>query len=430
MDGMNKHQFVLLVLLVSFVTALVTGIVVATLVAQAPPPLTQTIQKVVERVVDKTLPVPVETFLKKDAKEELEAAAIARDILIEDIVRRVSPAVVSVIATKDIPIVEQYFVNLFPGDDIFNQFFRDFQVPQFRQKGTEKRQVSSGTGFFVASDGLLLTNKHVVDDEMAEYSIIRNDGKKLSVKVLARDPLNDVAVLKVALPAGGGGFPYLSLGDSGATNIGHTVIVIGNALGEFQNTVSVGVISGLRRTIIASGAKSGPEELSEIMQTDAAINPGNSGGPLLNLKGEAVGLNVAMAQGAENIGFSIPINQVKRAINEAREKGKITYPYLGVRYIIVTPELKEKEKLLVDYGAMAVAGTRGEEAVLPNSPASKAGIKEKDIILEFGGVKINKENTLAKLIQQKTIGAKVKLKVLRSGGELELEATLEERKNF
>lgn len=431
MNDLNKHQLVLLVLLVSFVTALATGIVVATLVSQAPPPLTQTIQRVIEKVTEKAAEI-APTPLKRDEAKELELSALARDILIEDIAKRVSPAVVSVIATKDIPVAEQYFSNPLPGDDFLNQFFPEFQIPQFRQKDAEprreKQQASSGTGFFVSGDGLLITNKHVVDDPDAEYSVIMNDQKKFSAKVLARDPLNDIAVLKISAQAGG--FKYVALGDSESAKIGHTAIVIGNSLGEFQNTVSVGVISGLRRTIVASGARSGPEELSEIIQTDAAINPGNSGGPLLNLKGEAVGLSVAMAQGAENIGFAIPINQVKRSFNEARDKGKITYPYLGVRYILVTPELKEKQKLLVDYGAQVVSGKNGEEAILPNSPASKAGIKEKDIILEFGGVKINKDNTLAKLIQQKSIGDKVKLKVLRNGGELELELTLEERKNY
>ena len=425
MNDLNKHQLVLLVLLVSFVTALATGIVVATLVSQAPPPLTHTIQRVIEKVTEKATNITPEP-LKRDEAKELELSALARDILIEDIAKRVSPAVVSIIATKDIPVVEQYFSSPFPGDDFFDQFFPELQIPQFRQKGIEKRQVSAGTGFFVSGDGLLITNKHVVDDPDADYSIIMNDQKKLPAKVLARDPLNDIAVLKVE----GLRFPAINLGDSDTAKVGHTVIVIGNSLGEFQNTVSVGVVSGLRRTIIASGAKSGSEELSEIIQTDAAINPGNSGGPLLNLKGEAIGLSVAMAQGAENIGFAIPINQVKRSFNEAREKGKITYPYLGVRYILVTPVLKERAKLLVDYGAMVVAGKSGEEAIFPNSPASKAGIKEKDIILEFGGVKINKNNTLAKLIQQKSIGDKVKLKVLRSGGELEVEVILEERKNF
>ena len=419
---MTKHQLVLLILLVSFVTALVTGIVAVTLINQAPQPITQTIQRVVEKTIG-ALPEP----LKKDEKKELETSALARDVLIEDIAKRISQAVVSVVATKDIPVIEQYFINPFPGDD----FFGDVRIPQFRQRGTEKRQISSGSGFFVSPDGFLITNKHVVEDIDAEYSIIMNDGRKLKARVLARDPLNDMAVLK----ADGSDFPIVPFGDSDSAKVGHTVIVIGNALGEFQNTVSVGVVSGLRRTITASGSKSGPEELAEVMQTDAAINPGNSGGPVLNLRGEAVGLSVAMAAGAENIGFALPINSLKKAFKSAKETGKITYPYLGVRYTTITLELKEQKKLPVDYGALVTNGQSGEVAILPGSPAAKArlpdgqaGIKEGDIILEFGGAKITKDKTLAKFIQQKNIGDKVSLKILRDGKEISAEVTLEERK--
>ncbi len=415
MNDMTKHQLVLLILLVSFVTALVTGIVAVTLINQAPPPITQTIQRVVEKTIG-ALPEP----LKKDEKKELETSALARDVLIEDIARRISQAVVSVVATKDIPVIEQYFINPFPGDD----FFGDVRIPQFRQRGTEKRQISSGSGFFVSPDGFLLTNKHVVEDTDAEYSIILNDGRKMKTRVVARDSLNDMAVLK----ADGSGFPAVPFGDSDSAKVGHTVIVIGNALGEFQNTVSVGVVSGLRRTITASGPKAGPEELAEVMQTDAAINPGNSGGPVLNLRGEVVGLSVAMAAGAENIGFALPINSLKKAFKSAKETGKITYPYLGVRYTMVTPEIKEKKKLPVDYGALVTPGQAGEAAILPDSPAAKAGIKEGDIVLEFGRTKVNKDNTLAKLIQQKNIGDKINIKLMRDSKESSLEVTLEERK--
>ncbi|MDP3784509.1 MAG: PDZ domain-containing protein, partial [bacterium] len=206
------------------------------------------------------------------------------------------------------------------------------------------------------------------------------------------------------------------LGDSERVSIGQTAIAIGNALGEFQNTVSVGVVSGLRRTITASGSASGPEELSQVIQTDAAINLGNSGGPLLNLKGEAVGLNAAKARGAENIGFSIPINQLKRALNDARTKGRNMNPNIGVRYT------------LTDKGTLVSAGSNGEDAIQLNSPASKAGLKEGDIILEFSGIKITRDNPLNKLIQQKSVGDKVILKILRGGSTIKIDLVLEERK--
>src|SRR3989344_2276436 len=416
MNDMNKQQLVLLVLLVSFVTALVTGIVAVTLLNQAPQPITQTVQRVIEKTIG-SLPEP----LKRDEKKELEASAIARDILIEDIVQRVSPSVVSIVASKDIPVIEQYFINPFPNDD----FFGDIRIPQYRQRGTERRQVSSGSGFFVSSDGYILTNRHVVEDAEAEYSVIMNDGRKLKAKVLARDVLNDTAVLRMD-----GTYIPIDLGDSESLRIGQTAIAIGNALGEFQNTVSIGVISGLRRTIVASGALSGPEELSQLIQTDAAINLGNSGGPLLNLRGEAVGLNTAKAQNAENVGFAIPINQIKRALRDVQTKGRIVNPYVGVRYVLVAPQLKEKNKLSVDYGALITKGAGGEDAVLLNSPASTAGIKEGDIILEFGGIKVNMDNPLNKLIQLHSVGDKVTIKILRDGREIKLELTIEERKNF
>lgn len=411
MDNLTKTQLVLLVLLVSFVTSLVTGIVSVSLVSQNPPALTQTIQRVIERSVggqDQAAPNP-------PASEEE---------LVVRLVKNATPAVVSVIATKDIPVVEQYFINPFEGDEFFRQFMPpDFLIPQFRQKGTEKRQISAGTGFFLTSDGMLATNRHVVEDREAEYSIIMNDGRKLPAKVLARDPVQDIAILR----AEGNNFAFVPLGNSDNLQVGQTVVAIGNALGEFQNTVSVGVISGLRRTVLASGPASGPERLQQVIQTDAAINPGNSGGPLLDLRGRAVGIDTAMAQGAENVGFALPINVVKKALADVKTSGRILYPFLGVRYVIITPGLKEEQKLPVDYGALLTSS--GEEpAVLPDSPGKKAGLKEGDIVLEFGGLKVDQDNTLGDLISKKRIGDKVGIKILRQGKELILQAILEERK--
>src|SRR3989344_4716833 len=328
MEDLTKQQLVTLVFFVSFVTALFTGIVTVSLVQQAPVRITQTIQKVIERSASVEPNIPP---LAKEETKELEIGALSRDVLIGDIVNRISPAVVSVIATKDIPVIEQYFVNPFPKDDLFGNLFPDIKIPQYRENGTEKRQVSSGTGFFATSDGFLITNKHVVADKAAEYSIVTNEGKTMSTKVVARDPLHDVAILKVdpdaSVGAGGNNFPFVSLGDSDSVKIGHTAIAIGNTLGEFQNTVSIGIISGLKRNITVSGGGIA-EELTDLIQTDAAINPGNSGGPLLSLKGEAVGLNTAVAQGAENVGFALPINQIKKGLSDAQKFGKIIYPFL------------------------------------------------------------------------------------------------------
>jgi len=331
------------------------------------------------------------------------------------LVKNVSPAVVSVVAARDIPVIEQYFINLF-GDN-------EFLIPQYRQKGTERRQISSGTGFFVSADGLIVTNRHVVEDAAADYSVVTNDGKKIAVKVLARDPVRDIAVLKVE----GTEHAFIPLGNSDGLNVGQTVVAIGNALGEFQNTVSVGVISGLRRTVVASGLSSGPEILSQVIQTDAAINPGNSGGPLLDLAGRVIGINVAMAQGAENIGFSLPVNMVRKAVEDVKAEGKIVYPFLGIRYVMINPAVREERKLPVDYGALLLA-SGGELAVLKDSPAAKAGLQAGDIILEFGGARVDQDHTLGDLIAQKRVGEKVKMKILRAGKEMIFEAALEERR--
>lgn len=419
-ENLTKTQFVFLVILVSFVTALFTGIVTVTLMNQAPPPVTQIISKVIETVAP---------GLANTTGSLPFTAEINQEDLVVKAVQKVSSAVASVIATKDLPVFEKYYVNPFGQDEFLKQFIPEellpnFQIPQYRQKGTEERQISSGTGFFVSSDGLIATNKHVVEDKEASYSVIMNDGKKLSAKVLARDPLQDIAILKVE----GSGYNFISLGDSSGLSVGQTVIAIGNALGEFQNTVSVGVISGLHRNIVAGGTLGGGEEiLSELIQTDAAINSGNSGGPLLNLRGEAIGINTAMVQGAENIGFSLPINLVKRDISDVKAYGKIQYAYLGVRYTIVNARIQEDKKLSVDYGALISKGSNAEAGVMPNSPAEKMGLKEGDIILEFNGIKITRDNTLSSAINRYRPGDKITLKILRNGEELSIQGTLESR---
>ena len=348
---------------------------------------------------------------------DYEAAKIAA-------VKRASPAVVSIIVTKDLPIIERYYINPFSnpfGDDFFDQFFG---IPQYRQKGTEKKEVGGGTGFIISSDGLVLTNRHVVSDEKAEYTVLTNDEKKYSAKVLARDPVLDLAVLKIEKT----GLPTVVLGDSDKLELAQTVIAIGNALGEFRNTVSVGVVSGLGRQITASGGGQ-TEVLRNIIQTDAAINPGNSGGPLLNLKGEVIGVNVAMVSGAQSIGFAIPINQAKSAIESVKKEGRIVTPYIGVRYILINKTIKEKNNLAVDYGALVSRGeTREELAVIPGSPADKAGIVENDIILEVDSQKINENNDLASIIRTKKVGDEVTLKVLSKGVEKIVKVKLEERK--
>lgn len=337
-------------------------------------------------------------------------------------IKTASPSVVSIVISKDVPIVEQYYVNPFSNDPLLRQFFGDVQIPQFRQKGFKKEDVGGGSGFVVSGDGLILTNKHVVSDTKAEYTVFTNDGKKYAAKVLARDSIVDIAILKINAP----GLSAIKLGNSENVAVGQTSIVIGNALGEFRNTASVGVISGLFRSITASGGGI-TETIYDVLQTDASINPGNSGGPLLNLKGEVVGVNTAMVSGAQSIGFAIPINQVKRIINDVINFGKIKTPFLGVRYLTITPIVKDSRKFPFDYGVLLVKGDNNEPAVLPDSPAAKAGLQEGDIILEFGDRKIDLDHPLISRINLYSVGDKIKVKIWRDGQFITLEVTLAEK---
>lgn len=357
---------------------------------------------------------------------KLLPSAESYEAQIVSVVERANASVVSIIITKNLPIIEQYFENPFEEFGIELPF--GFGIPQFRQRGVEKQEVGGGSGFIISSDGLIVTNRHVVQDEDADYTVLLNDGSRLAAKVIARDPGLDLAVLKInPMPVGrqGTGLTPLQFGDSDAVKLGSTAIAIGNALGEFRNTVSVGVISGLARTISASeGTRA--QLLQNVIQTDAAINRGNSGGPLLNLRGEVIGVNTAVVLGAQNIGFTIPINQVKPAIEQVRRTGKITIAFLGVRYVVLTPQLKESNNLPVGYGALVGAG-QNEPAVVKDSPAAKAGIRAGDIILEFSNEKITQDNHLATIIRKYKPGDNVALKVRRGDETITIRVTLSER---
>lgn len=310
MEELSKSQLVLLVLLVSFVTSIATAVVTVALVDQAPKPVTQTIQRVVERVAsaNKAIEQP-----QKKEEQPPQIVAVSDEEKIVRIVADMLPSVISIVATKDLPVVERCFIDPFGDDPLFKEFFGDFRIPSVCQSEgkTEKRKVGSGSGFIVSRDGLVVTNRHVVQDESAEYSVILNDGKKLPATILVRHATYDLAIAKIQTDEQ---FHAVPLGNSDTIRSGQRVIAIGNALGEFQNTVSLGIISGLRRSIIAGTQNGAAEKLTDLIQTDAAINPGNSGGPLLDLTGKAIGINTAVAQGAENIGFALPINLVKELL--------------------------------------------------------------------------------------------------------------------
>jgi len=339
-------------------------------------------------------------------KEQVYLPQTTQEEAIISAVNEVSGSVVSILITEH---VEQYYFA--PFED----------VPL--QKRVEEREVGGGSGFIISEDGMILTNKHVVLRDNVDYTVLTNDGRSFPAQVLARDPVQDLAVIKITSESS---FPTVKLGDSDILQIGQTVVAIGNVLGEFQNSVSVGVISGLGRNITAVGGGL-VQVLEDVIQTDAAINRGNSGGPLLNLKGEVIGINTAMVVGGENIGFAIPINKVKKSIEQVKTLGRIVYPFLGVRYVLVNEAIQKENNLPVDYGAWVQSGSQGEPAVFPDSAAEKAGLQQGDIILEFNRERITSENTLAKIIVKYSPGNRVVLNVLRNNQKMNIEVTLDER---
>lgn len=336
-----------------------------------------------------------------------------------DAVKKANPAVVAITISKNVPTYERYYEN---SPDPFGGLF-GLRVPQVRQNGSELQEVGGGSGFLVSSDGYIVTNKHVVADEAAQYTVFTNDGKKYEAKVVGRDPSLDLAVIKIE----GSGFTSLNFADSDKVEVGQTAIAIGNALAEFRNTVSVGIVSGLARSITASDGRGSSESLDQLIQTDAGINPGNSGGPLLDLSGDVIGVNVAVASDANSIGFALSANSVKNVVESVKKTGKIVRPFLGVRYTPVTTELKQQNKLTVDYGVLITGDdSSGNPAVVAGSPADKAGLKANDIILEIDGQKLDEKNQLQSIIGKKKVGDQVTLKVLSGGAKKTVNVTLEQ----
>lgn len=329
---------------------------------------------------------------------ETKKIKIEESSAIIDSVNKVSPAVVSIVSKSE---AQNFFGNI-------------------------TQQQGGGTGFVITSDGLILTNKHVVIDTNATYTVIMSDGKNFDAKVQSLDPIYDLAVIKVDAR----NLPVVELGDSDQLVVGQWVVAIGNALGQYQNTVTVGVISAEQRDIQVSDVSgSMTEALSGMLQTDTAINAGNSGGPLVNLAGQVVGINTAVASGAQGIGFAIPINSAKSAIDSIKKSGKIIRPYLGIRYLPITPDLAKTNNLKYDYGALVVRGNGiGQVAVVPGSPADKAGVVENDIVLEINNDRIDENNLLTTLIQKYNVGDTVTLKISHQGNEKSVKVKLEEMK--
>ena len=346
-----------------------------------------------------------EVLLPSFPKTNEKQVVVYEESVITSVVEKSLPAVVTV-GIKKTTTTGGFFEI-----DPFNPF------SPFRRIPGQKKKVEQniGSGFVIDSNGLIITNKHVVSDTEASYQVLTYDQKKYNVEKIYRDPLNDLAILKI----NASNLKKLTLGDSNNLKLGQLVIAIGTPLGEFTNTVTSGIISGLGRGITAGSPFEGyVEKLDNVIQTDAAINPGNSGGPLLNSQGEVIGVNTAIAQEGQNIGFAIPSNVVKSLIEKFQKQGgNFERPFLGVRYQMIDKQTAILNEVVE--GAYVVE-------VVENSPAQKAGIEVEDIIIEFDGKKVkgDSDQSLANLILEKKVGDTVSLKIWRNGEIKTLTATL------
>ncbi|MBN1162724.1 trypsin-like peptidase domain-containing protein [Patescibacteria group bacterium] len=324
---------------------------------------------------------------KYDGPDTLKKTEVVfEESKIVDVVERVSPSVVSV-------VVKTVSFDFFSG-------------PSLSEEGI-------GTGFIVDKNGLIVTNSHVVDDMTGEYSVITKDGTTYEVEKIHRDPSSDLAILEITAR----GLPEIELGDSDSLKVGQTAIAIGNALGRFQNTVTVGVISGIARQLKASSVFGESKLYENVIQTDAALNPGNSGGPLLNSSGQVIGINVATSFGADNISFAIPVNVLKPILETFITEGRIIKPYLGVTYTMITRGVASLRK--IPEGAFI-------NRVIPDSPASKSGLERGDIITKIDDEELGSEKSLLSIVGKKSVGDKIKLTVDRDREELVIYTTIEE----
>lgn len=344
-------------------------------------------------------------------------------------VKKVMPAVVSIVIAKRLEDLEREIPEghyPFTPAAAGARQERERKLKILNSLADERRmvEVGGGSGCIVDPDGLVLTNKHVIDDIGAEYTVILNDGRRFAARLLTRDPINDIAILKIDAKK----LPYLKLGDTRNLELGQGVIAIGNALGIFRNTVSLGIVSGLSRAITAQSDPDAPQqEMRGLIQTDAAINPGNSGGPLVDRSGRVIGVNVAIISGAQSISFAIPVNTAKRDINDLKKYGRIRRPYLGLRYIMVDGALQKKMDLPVAYGALVVRESERDGAVIDGSPAAKAGIREKDIVLTMNGRKLDADHPIQDILENLDVGTEITFTILRNGKELTAKAVLTER---
>lgn len=280
----------------------------------------------------------------------------------------------------------------------------------------------AGTGVIVSKDGYIMTNNHVIDGASTVAVTTSSGDIYEKVKVIGSDPLNDIAFLKIEKPKD---LQPAALGDSSTLKIGQNVVAIGNSLGEYNNTVTSGIVSGLNRPVSAASEDgSSTESLTGLIQTDAAINPGNSGGPLVNRAGQVIGINTAVASDAQGIGFAIPINSTKGVLASVLASGKIERAYIGVRYVDITPALAKQYDLSVSQGALVGGGDSTTSAVVSGGPADKAGIKTGDVITKINGYRVGEDGGITTLIGAFKPGDTVKVTYLRDGKEHTTSLTL------
>lgn len=289
--------------------------------------------------------------------------------------------------------------------------FDPFSIPK-------TQDATIGTGFVVSDKGIIVTNKHVVSGDPSDrYTVITKDGEKFETKKIYRDSVLDLAIVQID----GSNLKQLDLGDSSKVKVGQMAIAIGNALGKYTNTVTTGVVSGLGRAVSAGDPFEGwIERLDNLIQTDAAINPGNSGGPLLNSTGQVIGVNVATTEGAQNIGFAIPINVVKPIVDEFLTKGSISRPFLGIRYRFISKDVAILNE--VPQGAYI-------QEVIEDSPAQKAGLDAGDIIQKINSQTIDAEGKVGDIVSKANIGQKLDMQIWRDGKTLDISATIGESPN-
>ena len=389
MQYVSRHVFVSCLLLAAFAGAVAGGLVTVASSYISTAPM-------------RSSSLPESTAHLTTSSEDQELVAV---------VKRSLPSVVAIDVRKDVATLRASRHPLMDSPS----------APEL-VTSTQQR-IGGGSGFFVSNDGMIVTNRHVVDDTSATYSITTQDGSTYPVTVLDTDSVLDLAILKANVSS----TSPLELGDSDTADIGETVLAIGNALAEFQNSVTKGVISGKNRHVIAGGF-GGDELIEQAIQTDAAINPGNSGGPLIDAHGNVIGVNTAVSADGQSLGFAIPSNAVKQAIESVKKTGHIIRPWLGVRYFMIDPDMAKADHLPVNHGAVVEQGSSSQDiAVIPGSPADHAGIQENDIITEIEGQEINADLSLSTLLSRYAPGDHIQLTILRKGQKKTLTVILDTR---